>query len=149
MHYHAQLVIPPTDNIEAAVKQVLAPWDVNGDNENPRPFWDWYEIGGRWDNRKKNRLTGEGCNALPLGLCEMHLQMAHVIFARQDLSVLTMYMTRVWNGAAYQQTAWDGILVSALDEYEKHMKMYDPSTTWFEQNKADDDWLTVTVDYHA
>lgn len=44
--------MPPTENIEAAIGQILAPFSENGNDEDGEPnthaFWDWYVIGGRW-----------------------------------------------------------------------------------------------------
>jgi hypothetical protein len=46
MHYHCEIVMPPTDDVEAAVKAVLAPF-CEHDEDCDHAFWDWYVIGGR------------------------------------------------------------------------------------------------------
>lgn len=56
-HYHLEIVIPPTDDVDASVKQILHPFDENGsdDDETRSPkhvFWDYWEIGGRWSGAK-------------------------------------------------------------------------------------------------
>lgn len=50
MHYHLEIVLPPTDNVEGAIAEIMAPFcEVGEDDEyNARGFWDWYVIGGRW-----------------------------------------------------------------------------------------------------
>lgn len=56
MHYHLEVVMPPVEDIEVALKQILAPFDENGVDEGGHPhkyaFWDWYVIGGRWAGAK-------------------------------------------------------------------------------------------------
>lgn len=55
MHYHCEIVIPPTMDIEAAVTAVMKQFDENGDGEDHSPrgvFWDWWVIGGRWAGHK-------------------------------------------------------------------------------------------------
>lgn len=57
MHVHLEIVMPPTEDVEASVKQILAPFDENGneDNEDWSPrnvFWDFWVIGGRWAGQK-------------------------------------------------------------------------------------------------
>lgn len=59
MHYHCEIIMPPTDDIKGAVEKVLAPFDENyeGDEYESRySFWDWWVIGGRWSGRK-NQAT--------------------------------------------------------------------------------------------
>lgn len=52
MHYHMEIIMPPTDDVEAAVASIMKPFDENGEDEEGNPnrhaFWDWYQIGGRW-----------------------------------------------------------------------------------------------------
>jgi hypothetical protein len=53
MHYHCEIIIPPTDKVEDAVAEIMAPFDENIEpDENgyrsSNLFWDWYVIGGRF-----------------------------------------------------------------------------------------------------
>jgi hypothetical protein len=63
MHYHLEVIIPPTDDIEGAVQSVLAQFNENADDDEydtRHAFWDWYVIGGRWAGAKaKSRLDPE------------------------------------------------------------------------------------------
>ena len=55
MHYHLEIVMPPTDDVKAAIAQILAPFDERAEddeNKSSCPFWDWYKIGGRWGGNK-------------------------------------------------------------------------------------------------
>jgi hypothetical protein len=60
MHYHCEIVIPPTMDIEAAVTSVLNPYcehveDLDEDDQYTAKrygFWDFWVIGGRWAGRK-------------------------------------------------------------------------------------------------
>jgi hypothetical protein len=56
MHYHLEIVMPPTDDVTAAIEQILAPFDENGANDEDHStryaFWDWWQIGGRYGSDK-------------------------------------------------------------------------------------------------
>jgi hypothetical protein len=56
MHYHLEIIMPPTDDVESAVAKVLGPFDENYEDEdgdrNKHAFWDFYRIGGRWAGEK-------------------------------------------------------------------------------------------------
>lgn len=53
MHYHCEIIMPPTDNIELMVARIMRPFDENlvAEDRN-HPFWDWYVIGGRFAGNK-------------------------------------------------------------------------------------------------
>lgn len=58
MHHHCEIIIPPTDDIEAAIASILAPFDEDGDTSDEdydrgHAFWDFYVIGGRWAGHKR------------------------------------------------------------------------------------------------
>jgi len=54
MHYHSEIIMPPTSDIESAVKTALDPFSQHEESEerHPMAFWDWYKIGGRWHGQK-------------------------------------------------------------------------------------------------
>lgn len=56
MHYHCEVVIPPTADIEGALKSIMAKFDENAeeseDVSTKHAFWDFYIIGGRWAGNK-------------------------------------------------------------------------------------------------
>lgn len=55
MHYHLEIIMPPTDDIEAAVRQIMAPFNEHleyDDEERSVVFWDFWVIGGRWSGEK-------------------------------------------------------------------------------------------------
>ena len=52
MHYHCEIVMPPTDDIEAAVKEIMHPFDEHEDENAGAAFWDFWVIGGRWAGAK-------------------------------------------------------------------------------------------------
>ena len=58
MHYHCEIILPPTEKIEEAVEQILSPFDENSE-EAYRPFWDWYVIGGRWSGSHQKSNYGK------------------------------------------------------------------------------------------
>jgi len=57
MHYHCEIVIPPTMDIEASIAQVMKPFNEQPEKEDEDyhargAFWDWWVIGGRWAGHK-------------------------------------------------------------------------------------------------
>lgn len=58
MHHHLEIVMPPTSDIEAAVKEIMAPFDENAERGEDdwlgqgHEFWDWWVIGGRFAGNK-------------------------------------------------------------------------------------------------
>lgn len=56
MHYHLELIMPPTDELEKAVNEILEPYREGSKDEdgfeNHHAFYDWYVIGGRWSGEK-------------------------------------------------------------------------------------------------
>ena len=52
MHYHCEIILPPTDNIEAAIAEILQPFSEHDEN-NHDAFYDYYEIGGRYSGSKE------------------------------------------------------------------------------------------------
>lgn len=51
MHFHLEIIMPHTENLEAEISRILAPFD-EGSEESRNAFWDWYQIGGRWTGTK-------------------------------------------------------------------------------------------------
>lgn len=63
MHYHCEIVMPPTMDIEAAVTSILKPYNEQPSEEDAEDedieytsrrhgFWDFWVIGGRWAGHK-------------------------------------------------------------------------------------------------
>lgn len=51
MHFHLEIVMPPSKNIQKSIKNVMRDFDENRKNSY-HPFWDFYVIGGRWAGEK-------------------------------------------------------------------------------------------------
>lgn len=64
MHYHLEIIMPPTDDVEGAVKEIMSPFDENRSDEDEdgsdkqHVFWDWWQIGGRYSARKLRAEIG-------------------------------------------------------------------------------------------
>lgn len=63
MHAHLEIIMPPTDDVEAAVAQIMKPFNEQGEDEdgesNRHGFFDWYVIGGRWAGGKLDCMLDE------------------------------------------------------------------------------------------
>ena len=52
-HYHLEIIMPPVEDVKAAVKQIMKPFSENEEDAS-NSFWDWYVIGGRFAGAKLN-----------------------------------------------------------------------------------------------
>ena len=52
MHYHLEIIMPPTKDIGKALESVMEPFSEHNE-ENTETFWDWYVVGGRWAGTKE------------------------------------------------------------------------------------------------
>lgn len=56
MHYHCEVIMPPTDDVASAIASVMKAFDENAeDTEETSPgntFWDFYVMGGRFAGHK-------------------------------------------------------------------------------------------------
>lgn len=63
MHHHLEIIMPPTEDVKAAVSRILGPFDESGEDEdgipNKHAFWDFYVIGGRFSGVKLEAMLGQ------------------------------------------------------------------------------------------
>ena len=56
MHFHCEVIIPPTDDVESSVALVMKQFDEDPKDDeedySKNGFWDWYVIGGRFAGNK-------------------------------------------------------------------------------------------------
>lgn len=57
MHFICEIIMPPTDDVETAVAEILHPFNENG-HRNTHTFWDYWLIGGRWSGHKLETKLG-------------------------------------------------------------------------------------------
>lgn len=89
-HYHLELVMPPTADVEAAVTQILAPFDeaLDRDDElaNGHPFFDYWRIGGRWSGAKVQAMfSKERMDAFNAALNEAKVTVSGLRFGKETL----------------------------------------------------------------
>ena len=149
MHYHLQIIMPPTDDVEDAVKNILAPFSEHLSDEETEPeyvghkFWDFYEIGGRYENLKSKM----GTDICSLDLFDKSQTCYHIMIVGRDEHWLFQYKQDIWNGSNFQKITWDGTINGAFDEYRKSMETY--KDDYVARNTPTADWIAVTVDYHS
>lgn len=51
MHYTLEIIMPPTENVEEALKTILEPFSEHQE-DSKYSFWDWYVVGGRFAGQK-------------------------------------------------------------------------------------------------
>src|SRR6185503_20458398 len=58
MHYHLEIIMPPTEDVERSVAEILKRFNENADDETrSNAFWDWYQSGGRYSGCKLEALV--------------------------------------------------------------------------------------------
>jgi len=91
MHYRLEVILPPTDDIEAAIAEVMAPFseclDDDDENKSSFTFWDWYQLGGRYSGRKLEQAVGEEkVDAFRKVLNEKNVTVSGLVWGKQELS---------------------------------------------------------------
>jgi len=64
-----------------------------------------------------------------------------------ELAAEFMCLNEVWNGVTWQNTTWDGKVLSAVEKHNDRLSSYKKEA--LERYTPKDDWLVVTVDYHS
>ena len=146
-HCCLEVILPPTDDVKAAINSILDPFESAEELNNSNSFWDYWELGGSWAGSKAG---GDVCR---LGEMAESLTAAHVIVAGpygdgKGLRAVFMLETYTWNGVSSVKSVWDGLVAGAVKEYQSgfsartssaHRDKYYPTPAW----------LVVTVDYHS
>lgn len=85
MHHHLEIIMPPTDDVENSIAQIMAPFDENVDGQQ-YAFWDWYVIGGRWRGHKiLSRFSQDRIDAFYVSLTERKVTVSGVQFGKPSL----------------------------------------------------------------
>jgi hypothetical protein len=50
MHYHLEIIMPPSSNIKESLEKIMKPFD---EETSEKGFWDWYVVGGRFSGEKE------------------------------------------------------------------------------------------------
>jgi len=113
--------------------------------------------------RHSNDQFGDGLEGtMPGDICELRdaleIECQRIVFAGPSfvsdanawtgpLEATFMLCTVEWNGTNYMKVDWDGKVGSAVEQLRKHARHYG------EEYKArivpQNDWLSITVDYHS
>lgn len=90
MHHRLEIIMPPVADIEAAVAQIMAPFDENCEDEDIASsfqFWDWYQIGGRYSGRKlEQSIDPAKVEAFIAALQEKGVTCSGLVWGKQELS---------------------------------------------------------------
>ena len=115
MHYHAEVWLKSIEEkdengIKDAVDTIMEPYQ-NGFASSD-PFFDWYEIGGRWDD------SGNGT------IMEMVIPVSEVLEDAICHTLLTeedggCYHTEIWTGDRFiPNPDFDGLILKKLKQLE-------------------------------
>ena len=91
--------MPPTKDIESAVREILEPFDENNE-EGYNQFWDFWVIGGRWAGAKfKDTLNSEKLAEFHGELTQRKVTISGLQFGKQELSPASQIsmVDKLWN----------------------------------------------------
>ena len=104
MHSHLEIILPPVQNLEEAVKQILEPFDENGEDENGQrnnhAFWDFYVIGGCWAGAKlEAMLDSKKLEEFRAELANRKVTVSGIQFGKHELSPVSQIpmVDALWN----------------------------------------------------
>lgn len=91
MHLHLEIIMPPTDDVSGAVDKILKPFDENLSKRsklyNGHPFFDYYEIGGRWTGEHARcAIDPDRMTAFIAELNKRGVTVSGLQFGKQELS---------------------------------------------------------------
>lgn len=86
MHYHCEIILPPTEDIDGRLNKILAPFDENSD-EARHAFWDWWVVGGRWSGQHQmSQFSPQRIQDFYKILADKKITVSKVICGKQELS---------------------------------------------------------------
>lgn len=106
MHYHLEVIMPPTNDVESSLKEILDPYyseyeDEDGDNYMSRyAFYDYYVIGGRWSGYKLEAMLGfEKIKEFRDILQDEGITVSGLVFGKETLSPSSQIkkVNHLWN----------------------------------------------------
>lgn len=87
MHYHAELVIPPTNDVDASVAELMAPFSQNLEGAAYGGWWDYFSIGGRFSGEKLiAALDPDKLQQFKDRLKQMKVTVSGIKFGKDELS---------------------------------------------------------------
>lgn len=85
MHYHLEILMPPTDDVMSAVTTILAPFDENAEHA-VHPFWDWWQLGGRYSGSKlEASASPDSISAFRAELHRLGVTVSGLVWGKQEL----------------------------------------------------------------
>jgi hypothetical protein len=171
-HYHLEIVMPPTDDVEGAVGRILEPF-CESNEDATYPFWDWYVIGGRWSGHKAEAmLSKERKDAFSALLKEKKVTVSPLICGKLTLAPASqiLMVDALWRehfpDSPHKQCPWfdhydgDDGNVMRLDQMHEsvqaaHVIIADDeggvtyrseSSIWNGSNFQDTDWSGKVID---
>lgn len=104
MHYTLEIIMPPTEDVEASLKEVMAQFDEcpedDEDGNAKYGFYDYYLIGGRWAGRKvKAMYDEERMSAFTKRLNDENITVSGIQFGKQEISPASQIpiVDSLWN----------------------------------------------------
>lgn len=100
MHYHCEIIMPPTSNMEEALETILEPFSEYNEEITGKEFFDWYVVGGRFAGTKETcGYAHEKLDAFYERLKEEKITVSGLQCGKQELSPASQIpiVDKIWN----------------------------------------------------
>lgn len=104
MHHHLEVIIPPTNNVEESLNQVLERFNEEYKDEEGyitrSAFYDYYVLGGRWSGCKIEHLLGKDkIDKFTELLVKEKITVSGVVFGKETLKPESQIdkVNKLWN----------------------------------------------------
>lgn len=103
MHYHCEVIMPPSRDIQETLEKILSKFDKNNlDGECPFPhaFFDWFVVGGRWAGAKEScRFDPGKLEQFYKDLKAARVTISSIRFGKQAISPASQIpmVDKMWN----------------------------------------------------
>lgn len=86
MHYHGEVVLPPSEDIEGQIRSLIRQFSEHYNEDSRFSFYDYWEIGGRYSGSKMEANLGkDNIEAFSDWLTEKKVTVSAVRFGKQTL----------------------------------------------------------------
>jgi hypothetical protein len=85
MHYHLEIIMPPVDDVVAAIERGLGPF-CEGNEDSRHQWWDWFVVGGRYAGQKfQATLDNTKLDAFYAAMRERKVTVSSLTAGKQEL----------------------------------------------------------------
>jgi hypothetical protein len=100
MHYHCEIIMPPSKNIQETIEKILEPFCEHNEERTGNEFWDYFVIGGRWAGTKQTcQYDAEKIEKFYQDLRDKKITVSGIQMGKQELKPASQIpmVDELWN----------------------------------------------------